>query len=97
MDPFRFGIIEVGAQISPSDCLMFGLNFALKSLKHEAIFEEMHRNLDNGLGLKQDIDLDTHLENSRGWLHKKGRMKLEGDLGNMSYALGALTLPPEFF
>lgn len=94
LDISRFGLIHIGAQGSPNDCVMYGLNFALKSLEHEKIFEEMHGNLDNGLGLKPDIDLDTHFKNSGEWLRKDGRIK---QLGEMKHASGALTLPPAFF
>lgn len=100
MDLSRFAIVEVGAQASQNDCVMFCLNFALKSLKHEAVFEKMHRNIAKGRGPTPNINLKTHLKQGKCWgsavsVYGTDSVKLFFD--KMGYASGPMALPPEFY
>lgn len=45
IDTSHVGIIEAAVQKSSNDCAMFSLNFAVKSHKNKAHFDQLHQNL----------------------------------------------------
>lgn len=45
LDVSRMATIEVGAQYSLHDCVMYSLNYALKSHKNSELFKRLHANL----------------------------------------------------
>lgn len=42
----KWAFIEVGAQKSPADCVIFGMNHALAAFQKSDLFDEWHENLD---------------------------------------------------
>jgi hypothetical protein len=51
VDTSRVGVIEARAQTSPTDCVMFSLNHAIKSHKNSEEFDNIHATLQNREGL----------------------------------------------
>lgn len=96
-DTAHIAIVEVGAQKSPKDCVMYCLNFALKAMKNAAVFDELHRSLAETGTLKPEISFEQHFAFNDGFLKERGEQKTRNDLGKVAYAAGALVLPPDFF
>ncbi|MBW8831465.1 MAG: hypothetical protein JF606_19005 [Burkholderiales bacterium] len=48
------------------DCVMFALNFALKSHEHQAVLDDMHNNLRETGRLTQDVDFERVIRGGRG-------------------------------
>lgn len=96
-DPSRIGVIEMGAQKSPNDCVMFALNFALKSGDHQPVLDAMHKNLRESGQLTQDADFEWAVGGGRGEVGFYGPDAAKKQLGGINFAVGADVLPPAFF
>ncbi len=50
----QMATIEVGAQSAPNGCVMYSLNFAIKSHKNVELYNKFHDNLRDGVGILPD-------------------------------------------
>ena len=97
IDTSRLALVEVGAQKSPNDCVMYCLNFALKALKNAAVFDDLHRNLAETGTLRPDISFEQHFALSEDIIKERSEQKVKGYLETIAFAAGPLVLPPDFF
>lgn len=97
VDTSRVAIVETGAQLSPNDCVMYCLNFALKAMKNSAAFDEIHRNMAETGQPHAGISFEEHIERSQGYLGQFGPDQAKDYLRDMGFAVGQLVLPPDFY
>lgn len=97
VDTSRVALVEVAAQASPNDCIMYCLNFALKAMKNGAAFDDMHRDLAHQKGPGHELGLEEHVANCYGVLGGWGAGSVPGFLGDVAFAAGPLVLPPDFY
>lgn len=97
VDTSRVALVEVAAQASPQDCIMYCLNFALKAMKNSTAFDTMHRDLAHQKGPGHELGLEEHVANCYGVLGAWGAASVPGFIGNVAFAAGTLVLPPDFY
>lgn len=97
LDPSRVGVIETAAQKSPNDCVMFALNFALKSREHQPVLDEMHENLRANGQLTKNADFERAVGAGRGVIGTYGPEIAKVHLGGINFAAGADVLPSAFY
>jgi hypothetical protein len=80
------------------DCVMFALNFALKSHEHQAVLDDMHNNLRETGRLTQDVDFERVIRGGRGLIGSLyGPEVAKEYLRGINFAVGADVLPPAFY